>query len=156
MMTFPTLPLGLNIAGIDLTIIIVYMVAITAIGIYTSRKQAQTSSGYFLAGRSLRWPVIGLALFATNISTIHLVGLAADGYRVGLVIGNFEWMAASCLVLLGVVFAPFYFKNGVTTLPDYLERRFSSGSRTFLAFMAVVGALFIHIGMSLYAGSTIF
>ena len=100
--------------------------------------------------------MIGLALFATHISTIHLVGLAADGYRVGLVIGNFEWMAASCLVLLGVVFAPFYFKNGVTTLPDYLERRFSSGSRTFLAFMAVVGALFIHIGMSLYAGSTIF
>ena len=149
-------PLGLTIDPIDLTIIVVYMIAITGIGIFTSRKQAQTSSGYFLAGRSLRWPMIGLALFATNISTIHLVGLAADGYRVGLVIGNFEWMAASCLVLLGLVFAPFYFKNGVATLPDYLEKRFSGGSRTVLAFMAVVGALFIHIGMSLYAGSKIF
>lgn len=146
---------GGNIESIDLTIIIGYLIAITAIGILASRKEAKTSTGYFLAGRSLRWPVIGLALFATNISTIHLVGLAADGYRVGLVIGNFEWMAASCLVLLGLVFAPFYFKNGVATLPDYLERRFSGGSRTVLAFMAVVGALFIHIGMSLYAGSQI-
>ncbi|MCA9446985.1 MAG: sodium/solute symporter, partial [Candidatus Omnitrophica bacterium] len=70
-------------------------------------------------------------------------------------IGNFEWMAAFCLVLLGLVFAPFYFRNQVATLPDYLEMRYSAGSRTVLAFMAVVGALFIHIGMSLYAGSAI-
>ena len=71
-------------------------------------------------------------------------------------IGNFEWMATFCLILLGLIFAPFYFRNRVSTLPEYLEKRFGSGSRTFLAFMSVVGALFIHIGMSLYAGATIF
>ncbi|MEX2671226.1 MAG: hypothetical protein WD294_03845, partial [Phycisphaeraceae bacterium] len=141
--------------AIDLAIIVAYMVAILGVGIFAARKSGRTSTEYFLAGRSLRWPVIGLALFATNISTVHLVGLAADGYRLGLVIGNFEWLAAFCLVLLGLVFAPFYFKSGISTLPDYLEKRFSGGSRTVLAFMAVVGALFIHIGMSLYAGSAI-
>ena len=148
-------PSTLQINPIDLTIIVVYLVCITAIGILSSRRQAETSSGYFLAGRSLRWPIIGLALFATNISTVHLVGLAADGYRIGLVIGNFEWMAAFCLVLLALVFAPFYFRNGVATLPDYLERRYSGASRSVLALMGVVGALFIHIGMSLFAGSQI-
>jgi SSS family solute:Na+ symporter len=146
----------MTIHPIDLAIIVFYMVAITVTGLISARKQTHTSSGYFLAGRSLRWPMIGMALFATNISTVHLVGLAADGYRVGLVIGNFEWMATMCLVLLGLVFAPFYFHSGIATLPDYLEKRYGPGSRTVLAFMAVVGALFIHIGMSLYAGSAIF
>ncbi len=147
---------GLTIHAIDLVIIILYLVAITVIGLFAARKDVDNSQGYFLASRSLRWPVIGMALFATNISTVHLVGLAADGYRVGLVIGNFEWMAAFCLVLLGLVFAPFYFRSNVTTLPDYLEKRYNRASRTVLAIMAVIGALFIHIGMSLYAGAAIF
>ena len=146
---------GLQIGPLDAAIVVAYLVGIIVIGLISSRRQASTSSEYFLAGRSLRWPMIGLALFATNISTVHLIGLAADGYRVGLVVGNFEWMATFFLMLLGLVFAPFYFRNKISTLPEYLERRFSRGSRMFLAFMAVVGALFIHIGLSLFAGSTI-
>jgi SSS family solute:Na+ symporter len=100
--------------------------------------------------------MVGAALFATNISTIHLVGLAASGYNDGMVWGNFEWMASFCLILLGLVFAPFYFRNRISTLPEYLEKRYSPGSRTFLAFMAVLGAMLIHIGMSLYAGAAVF
>jgi SSS family solute:Na+ symporter len=115
-----------------------------------------TSQGYFLAGRSLKWGMVGAALFASNISTIHLVGLAASGYNEGLVWGNFEWMATFTLILLGLVFAPFYFKSRISTLPEFLEKRYSSGSRVVLAFMAIVGALFIHIGMSLYAGAAVF
>lgn len=140
---------------IDTVVIIGYLVGIVALGLYASRKEKDTSGDYFLAGRSLRWPMIGLALFATNISTVHLVGLASAGYSDGLVFGNFEWLAAFCLILLGLVFAPFYFRNGIATLPEYLERRFSPGSRTMLAVMGVVGALFIHIGVSLYAGAEI-
>ncbi|MBI3853558.1 MAG: sodium/solute symporter [Verrucomicrobia bacterium] len=156
-MTTPSTLLALAaIHPVDLAVIASYMVAITAIGILASRKQARTSSGYFLAARSLGWPMIGAALFATNISTVHLVGLASAGYSDGLVIGNFEWMATFCLILLGLVFAPFYFRNGISTLPEFLERRYSPGSRAFLAFMAVVAALFIHIGVSLYAGARIF
>jgi len=129
---------------------------IVALGIYTSRNMRSTATGYFLAGRSLRWPVIGAALFASNISTIHLVGLAASGYNEGLAWGNYEWMATFTLILLGIIFAPFYFKSKIATLPEFLERRYGGASRSFLAFMGIIGALFIHIGMSLYAGAAVF
>ncbi len=141
---------------IDLAIIIAYLVGITAVGVWSARKREDSSSGYFLAGRSLRWPMIGLALFATNISTVHLIGLASSGFSDGMVVGNFEWMAPLMLILLGLVFAPFYFQRGIATLPEFLEGRFGPGSRTFLAFMAVLGALFIHIGVTLYAGAVVF
>lgn len=148
----------MQIHWIDLTIIIIYLVGITAIGIYSGRRQARSSTGYFLAGRSLKWPTIGLALFATNISTVHLIGLAADGFNPekGMAVGNFEWLAPFMLIMLGLVFAPFYFRTKISTLPEYLEGRYGPASRTFLAFMAVVGALFIHIGVSLYAGAVLF
>ena len=141
--------------AIDLVIVVVYLLGIVFLGVWSARREKRTTGDYFLAGRNLGWPMIGLSLFATNISTVHLVGLASAGYKDGLVYGNFEWLAAFCLILLGLVFAPFYFRSRVATLPEYLERRFSSGSRTMLAVMAVFGALFIHIGVSLYAGATI-
>lgn len=141
--------------ALDLAVILSYLLGITAVGVWVSRRARVSSSSYFLAGRSLRWPTIGLALFATNISAVHLVGLASDGFQQGLVVGNFEWMAVFCLVLLGLVFAPFYFRSRVATLPEFLERRFGPGARSFLAFMAVVGALFVHIGVALYAGAVV-
>ncbi len=146
----------LAIPVLDLIIIVGYLFGILAIGILSVRKMRLTSQGYFLAGRSLRWGMVGAALFASNISTIHLVGLAASGYNEGMVWGNFEWMATFTLILLGLVFAPFYFKSRISTLPEFLERRYSPGSRMVLAFMAIVAALFIHIGMSLYAGAAVF
>jgi SSS family solute:Na+ symporter len=146
----------LAIPVLDLIIIVSYLLGILAVGILSVRKMRLNSQGYFLAGRSLRWGMVGAALFASNISTIHLVGLAASGYNEGLVWGNFEWMAIFTLILLGLVFAPFYFKSRISTLPEFLERRFGPGSRMVLAFMAIVAALFIHIGMSLYAGAAVF
>ncbi len=145
-----------TISLIDLIIIIIYLAGILIAGIMSVRLKKMTSDGYFLAGRGLRWPVVGAALFASNISTIHLVGLAASGYNEGLVWGNFEWLAAITLILLGLVFAPFYFKSKISTLPEFLEKRYGSGSRTVLAFIAIIGALFVHIGMSLYAGAVVF
>jgi len=147
---------GLRIPFIDLFIIVAYLLGILAVGVLSVRRQRMTGEAYFLAGRSLGWIMIGAALFASNISTIHLVGLAASGYNEGLVWGNFEWMAAFTLVALSLFFAPFYFRNRIETLPEYLERRFNAAARSFLAFMAILGALFIHIGMSLYAGATVF
>lgn len=144
-----------NFTTLDILIVVGYMVGITVIGILYSRRSTESSDAYFMAGRSLRWPTIGLALFATNISTIHLIGLASAGFGDGMVVGNFEWMASFCLILLGLVFAPFYFRSKVSTLPEFLERRFGPGSRTMLAVMAVAGALFIHIGVSLYAGASV-
>ncbi|MDE0123341.1 MAG: sodium:solute symporter [Bryobacterales bacterium] len=147
---------GLRIPAADLAIIVAYMIGILVVGVLSVRRQKMTGEVYFLAGRSLGWVMIGAALFASNISTIHLVGLAASGYNEGLVWGNFEWMAAFTLVALSLFFAPFYFRNRIETLPEYLERRFNAAARSFLAFMAILGALFIHIGMSLYAGATVF
>lgn len=147
---------GIAIPFLDLVIIVLYLIGILAVGIWVVRRQKMTSNSYFLAGRSLNWAVVGAALFASNISTIHLVGLAAAGYRDGMVQGNFEWMAAFLLIVLGLIFAPFYFKNKISTLPEFLERRYSGASRSFLAFLALVGALFMHIGISLYAGAVVF
>jgi len=143
----------MQIDWIDLAIVAGYLIGITAIGVFYGWRQTETSTGYFLAGRSLGWVTVGLALFATNISTVHLIGLASSGFSDGMVIGNFEWLAPFLLILLGLVFAPFYFRTRISTLPEYLEGRYGPAPRTFLAFMAVIGALFIHIGVTLYAGA---
>ncbi len=145
-----------NLATIDLFVIVFYLVGIVGLGLWIVRRQRMNTEAYFLAGRSLRWPVIGAALFASNISTVHLVGLAASGFDDGLVWGNFEWMAVFALIVLGLVFAPFYYNNKVATLPEFLEKRYNSTARICLAFLALLGALFMHIGVSLYAGAVVF
>lgn len=141
---------------IDLIIIIVYIIGILFIGLWSVRKNKMTSDNYFLAGRGLKWLVVRAALFASYISTIHVVGLAASGYNDGLGWGNFEWMAVFTLILLGLIFAPFYIKTRIATLPEFLEQRYGSASRTFLAFMGILAALFVHMGMSLYVGAVVF
>jgi SSS family solute:Na+ symporter len=146
----------MNISTLDLVIIVAYLIGITAIGILTGYKRKSTSKEYFLAGKSLGWFSIGSAMFASNISTIHLVGLAAAGSSIGLVMGNFEWMASFCLIALALFFSPFYFRSGISTLPEFLERRYSPTARTFLAAIAIFGALLIHIGISLFAGAKLF
>ena len=144
-----------QISLIDTIIIIAYLFGIMAVGILAGYKKEASSEEFFLGGRSLRWPIIGTGLFCANISTIHLVGLASSGYQHGLVVGNFEWMAAFCLILLGMVFAPFYFRSKITTLPEYVEKRYGSGARTFLATIFILSALLVHIGISLYAGAKV-
>ena len=147
-----------GISTLDLVIIVTYLAGILVIGIYQGLKnrKKKSSEGFFLAGRSLNWLMIGAALFAANISTIHMVGLVAQGYKDGLVWGNFEWMAAFLLITLGLIFAPFYFKTQISTLPEYLERRYGPYTRSFLAFIALMSALFGHIGVSIYAGAVVF
>ncbi len=145
----------MNISTLDTTIVIVYLIAIITVGVVAGFRKNSSSEQFFLGGRSLRWPIIGTGLFCANISSIHLVGLASSGYQHGLVVGNFEWMAAFCLILLGMVFAPFYFRNKITTLPEYVEKRYGSGARTFLALIFILSALLVHIGISLYAGAKV-
>ncbi|MDH4203800.1 MAG: sodium:solute symporter [Phycisphaerae bacterium] len=144
-----------SISMIDTIIIIAYLLGIMVVGIWAGYRKNTSSEQFFLGGRSLKWPIIGTGLFCANISTIHLVGLAASGYQHGLVIGNFEWMAAFCLILLGIVFAPFYFRSKISTLPEYVEKRYGTGARTFLAAIFIMSALLVHIGISLYAGAKV-
>src|SRR3954462_5238302 len=137
----------MGIATIDIIVIAFYLVGITAFGIWIAYKKSTSSRQYFLANKSLRWFTVGAAVFTSNISTIHLVGLAASGAKDGMVIGNFEWMACFTLMLLGLVFAPFYVKSRVSTLPEFMERRYCPEARKFLAIIGLLGALLIHIGI---------
>lgn len=146
----------MNISTLDLVIIVLFLLGITLIGVFQMRKKRETSDSFFLAGRNIRWPLIGLSLFAANISTIHLVGLASSGFNEGMVWGSFEWLAGVTLIVLALIFAPFYFKSRIQTLPEFLERRYDARSRTVFAFIAILGALFVHIGLSLYTGAIIF
>lgn len=118
-------------------------------------SHSSASSEYFLAGKTLRWPMIGLALFATNISCVHLVSLAQSGYDTGLLNGNFEWMAAFTLILLALFFVPFYIRSGVSTLPVFLEKRYNRACRDWLTLISIVSAVIIHIAFSLLAGGIV-
>ncbi len=144
------------IAPLDAIVIAVYLVGITAFGIKVGYRRNASSEQYFLANKSLGWFTVGAAVFTSNISTIHLVGYAAGGARDGLVIGNFEWMACFILILLALMFAPFYINSGVATLPEFMERRYCPAARTFLAVIGILGALLIHIGISLFAAAKVF
>ncbi|MBM4027668.1 MAG: sodium/solute symporter [Planctomycetes bacterium] len=145
------------IGPIDLAVIILYLVVIVGLGCWVGlrRRKGEEGRGYFLAGGTLTWPVIGLALFSTNISTIHLVSQAQEGYMNGLAYGNFEWMAPFLLITLSLFFAPFYFRSRVATLPDFLEQRYSRAARDWLAGLSIVSAIVIHIGFTLYTGAVV-
>ncbi|MFN5021701.1 MAG: sodium:solute symporter [bacterium] len=146
--------------NIDLAISVLYFLGIVFIGLWTGLKKKQVTSGdassdYFLAGQSLKWPMIGLALFATNISCLHLVSLAQSGFDTGLLSGNFEWMASFTLILLSLFFVPFYIRSKVATLPDFLEKRYNRACRDWLAVISIVSAVVIHIAFSFLAGGIV-
>ncbi len=148
------------IKNVDIFISIFYILAILAVGLWyginhRKKSKANAANEYFLAGKTLRWPAIGLALFATNISTVHLVSLAQSGFDTGLLNGNFEWMAAFTLILLALFFVPFYIKSGVATLPDFLEKRYDRACRDWLVIISVVSAIIIHIAFSMLAGGIV-
>lgn len=150
----------MNISILDWTIITVYLLGVVGIGCWAGinarikgRQQGESVAGdYFMAAHTLKWPVIGLALFATNISCVHLVSLAQSGYDTGLLNGNFEWMAAFTLILLGFFFAPFYLKSKVATLPDFLEKRYCRECRDWLALISIIAAIIFHIAFPLATG----
>jgi solute:Na+ symporter, SSS family len=142
---------------LDYIVILLYLIIVLGAGLYVALKRRRRSTeGFFLADRSLNWAVIGAAMFAANISTIQMVGLAEQGYTDGLVWGNFEWMAVFLLIMLGLIFAPFYFHSKISTLPEFMERRYSPYARSMLALISLTTALFVHIGISLYAGAVVF
>ena len=139
---------------LDMIIIGLYIVALITIGMLKGSK-LHGDEDFFLAGRQAGWPKIGFSIFASNISAEHLVGLAGAGYMFGLLHGNYEWMASGTLLLLALVFAPYYLTTKVSTMPEFLERRYSRNCRDFLAWLNVVTTIFIRLGVSLYAGGLV-
>ncbi|MFO7448243.1 MAG: sodium/solute symporter [Ignavibacteriaceae bacterium] len=145
----------MEMSSLDYSIILIYLIGIVGLGVWAGfqRRKGGEGSHYFLAGHTLTWPVIGLAMFAANISTVHLVSLAESAYKYGLIYGNFEWMAGFTLILLSLFFAPLYLRSRVPTLPDYLERRFNRNCRDWLAVISIISAIVIHIGVALYTAA---
>jgi SSS family solute:Na+ symporter len=146
-----------GMTSLDWGIIALYMIGVVSIGVAAGFCRSRSTEGghYFLAGNSLSWPVIGLAMFAANISTVHLVSLAQSAYTSGLLYGNYEWMAGFTLILLSLFFAPLYLRSRVTTLPDYLERRYNRNCRDALSFVSLLSAIVIHIGVALFTAAAV-
>ncbi len=142
-----------NLGTLDLSIMILYGVFIIGYGIYHSKRNS--SEEYFLGGRSLTWPVVGISLFAANISSSTLIGLAGSAYLLDMTVYNYEWYAVLVLVFFAIFFLPFYLKSGVYTMPEFLEKRYDERSRYYFSFITVVGNILIDTAASLYVGTLV-
>ncbi len=143
-----------NLPTLDIIIILIYLLGVIAVGIYFGTKH-KNAEDYFLAGRSLTWPIIGFSLFASNMSSNSLVGLAGAGYKDGYSVYSYEWMAVIVLILFAVFFLPFYLKNKIFTIPEYLERRYSYAVRAYASFIAITLNILVDIAATLYAGGLV-
>ncbi len=140
----------------DIIIILLYLITTLGIGLYYSRKSDKNTNDYFLAGREIGWFAVGISIFATNISSEHFIGLAGAGAARGLAIGQFELMAIFILFILGWFIAPVYFKSGVTTVPEFLGKRFNDSSRKFFTYLSIIIYIFTKISITLFAGGILF
>lgn len=144
---------------IDYSIIAFYFVVVFGIAwaVKTpSAKDGGQSEDYFLAGRNLGWFAIGASLFASNIGSEHLIGLAGAGASSGVAVAQFEILAGFILLILGWVFVPFYIQSGVTTMPEFLEVRYSRAARNYLSFISVVAYVITKISATIFAGAVVF
>ncbi|MGH7445384.1 MAG: sodium:solute symporter, partial [Longimicrobiales bacterium] len=148
-----------QLATLDWIIIALYFATVFGVAIWATmreRKGRETSADYFLAGRDAGWFVIGGSLFASNIGSEHLVGLAGTGAASGVAVAQFEVLASLILLVLGWVFVPFYLSSGVYTMPEFLERRYSSGARWYLAIISIIGYVLTKISVTIAAGGIVF
>jgi len=140
---------------VDWIVIVAYFALIVGIVIWVAKKQKKTSDSYFLAGRELGWFVIGASIFASNIGSEHLVGLAASGATDGVAMAHYE-LHAWCLLVLAWVMVPFYMRSRVFTMPEFLERRFSPAARTVLSLISLVAYILTKIAVGIFAGGVVF
>jgi len=143
--------IGLN--PIDYVIIVVYLVGIVWYGIRKGKQES--SEDYFLAGRNMAWPIVGISLFAANIGSNTLIGLTSDAFNTDVAVYNYEWMAAVVLVIFSIFFLPFYLKSRVYTMPEFLERRYDTRTRYLFSGITIVGNVIIDTASGLYAGNLI-
>ena len=141
-------------AGLDWLVIAIYFLIMATIVLWSSKKQ-NTSADYFLAGRNIGWFAIGGSLFASNIGSEHIVGLAGSGAVSGMAMAHWE-MHAWIMLMLGWIFVPFYYKANVFTMPEFLEKRFNKYVRWILSVVSLVAYVFTKISVTVYAGALVF
>ncbi len=151
----PLLAVATHLAGADWAVIGLYFGVLGAVAWWVVRRGQDTAADYFLAGRNLGWWVIGASIFASNIGSEHIVGLAGSGATDGVAMAHYE-LHAWCLLVLGWVFVPFYSRSLVFTMPEFLERRFSEGSRYVLSIVSLITFVVSKIAVGIFAGGVVF
>ena len=148
-------PRGATLDLVDWLTIVAYFAILLGISWWVIRKNKDTAADYFLAGRNLGWFIIGASIFASNIGSEHLVGLAGSGCTDGVAMAHYE-LHAWCVLVLGWVLVPFYMRSMVFTMPEFLERRFSPTARWALSIISLVAYVLTKIAVGIYAGGVVF
>ena len=145
----------MDIAKIDVIVFVSYCVLILAIGLYVSRNKdgkKKTAEDYFLAGKSLPWWAVGASLIAANISAEQFIGMSGSGFALGLAIASYEWMAAITLLVVAKYFLPIFIQKGLYTIPEFIEKRYSTNLKTILAIFWIALFVFVNLTTVLYLG----
>jgi len=140
---------------LDWIVLGLFCLGLVAMIIYASKQKNDTSTDYFLAGRDATWLAIGSSIFASNIGSEHLVGLAGAGASSGMAMAHWE-MHGWIILILGWFFVPFYARSGVFTMPEFLEKRYNKGSRSILSIISLVSYVFTKVAVTVYAGGVVF
>ena len=143
------------LTGLDWAVIAAYFIILGGVAWWVMRKGQNTAADYFLAGRNLGWWIVGASIFASNIGSEHLVGLAGSGATSGVAMAHYE-LHAWCLLVLGWVMVPFYMRSRVYTMPEFLERRFSATTRWVLSVISLVAYVLTKIAVGIFAGGVVF
>jgi SSS family solute:Na+ symporter len=144
-----------RLSALDWLAIVVYFGILLGVAWMVVRRSKDTAADYFLAGRNLSWWVIGASIFASNIGSEHIVGLAGSGAKDGVALAHYE-LHAWCLLVLAWVFVPFYARSQVFTMPEFLERRFCTGSRYVLSISSLLTFIVSKIAVGIFAGGVVF
>ena len=148
-------PFESQITPIDWLVIAIYFGILLGVAWYVVKRGKDSAADYFLAGRNLGWWIIGASIFASNIGSEHIVGLAGAGATSGVALAHYE-LHAWCLLVLAWVFVPFYMRSMVFTMPEFLERRFSVASRYVLSIVSIITFIVSKIAVGIFAGGVVF
>ena len=145
----------IELSTLDWLVLAGFFVLLLAVVVVSMRQKEEDTTDYFLAGRNASWLVIGASIFASNIGSEHLVGLSGAGAQSGMALAHWE-MQSWIILLLGWVFVPFYWSSKVYTMPEFLERRYNSKSRTFLSVISLISYVLTKVAVTVYAGGIAF
>ena len=140
---------------LDWIVLGLFCLGLIGIIVWVTRKKSETSADYFLAGRDATWLAIGSSIFASNIGSEHLVGLAGAGASSGMAMAHWE-MHGWIILILAWFFVPFYARSGVFTMPEFLEKRYNKGARSVLSIISLVSYVFTKVAVTVYAGGIVF
>ena len=146
----------MGLGTMDIAIVLAYLAGIFVLAQWVSREKAghtKDAKDYFLASKSLPWWAIGASLIAANISAEQIIGMSGSGYAIGLAIASYEWMAAATLLIVGKWFLPVFLRNGIYTMPQFLEQRYGTRIRTLMAVFWLGLYVFVNVTSILWLGA---